>query len=154
VLRQTLYPRRHVRRELTWCLILFPNPLKALEVVRPTSILSVLEVTTSSVPKPKTPVGALTRLELTEVMDGFIEHVDKRFQRVDDRFQNVDDQLTRIRDHFETVATKDEVSNIRHDVSDIMKQLDRIELHVTGLSGRVEALEDVVKMIKSKLTIK
>jgi hypothetical protein len=106
------------------------------------------------VPKAKKPAGALTRLELTEVMDGFIEHVDKRFQRVDDRFQNVDDELTKIRDHFETGATKDEVSNVRNDVRDMMKQLDRIELNVSGLSGRVEALEDIVKVIKSKLTIK
>jgi hypothetical protein len=46
-----------------------------------------------------------------------------------------------------SMATQDDVSEIR-------AQLDRIEMHAGGLDNRVSALEDQMRVIRTKLGVK
>ena len=71
--------------------------------------------------------SALTRGELTDAFKGLITHMDKRFDVVDKKFEDLETRLT--------------------------AKIDKIDYKVTGLAGRVEVLEDTIRVIKTKLSI-
>ncbi len=43
--------------------------------------------------------------------------------------------------------------DVSHGFAEVHRRLDQIESKVTGLAGRVEVLEDIVRMVRTKLSL-
>ncbi len=66
--------------------------------------------------------------------------------------QKIDELAISIGRGFQEVHGK--LDDIRGDVRGVITRLDHIELQTSGLAGRVEVLEDTLRVIKTKLQIK
>jgi len=73
--------------------------------------------------KKSAKTGALTRMELTEILKEFMKHVDKRFDDVDKRFDEID------------------------------KRFDRLEFRLDNERRETETLKDDMRVVKTKLNL-
>lgn len=77
-------------------------------------------------------------------LDDVLKVTQQGFERVEKRMDEIELKM----------VTKDELHNTVTGLENrLTEKIEKVEFKVTGLSGRVEALEDTVRLIKTKLAI-
>jgi len=66
------------------------------------------------------------------------------YDRIDARFDAVNDRFEKVNQRFDQVNER---------LDGIEDRLERVETKVTGLSGRVDVLEETMRLVRSKLSM-